>query len=190
MIIYIKYSKAGKKAGSQHLNDVMKKELPKLLLTAYCVGIIAVTVFRYFMIGEMGFDPASRAFRFSVYWKTVFSASRVNLVPFKTIGAYFSFLNASGRNDTIHSISLVNLLGNILVFCPLGVLLPVVFPRYNSVWKILAAGAAFSFMIEFVQFFVGRSSDIDDIIFNTLGVVLGFWIYRIFRFFHKTTISK
>lgn len=62
LIIYIKYSKVGKKAGSQHLNDVMKKELPKLLLTAYCVGIIAVTVFRYIMIWDLGFTGYTNFF--------------------------------------------------------------------------------------------------------------------------------
>lgn len=37
--------------------------------------------------------------------------------------------------------------------------------------------AAFSFLIEFVQYFTGRSCDIDDLMFNTLGGVLGYGLF-------------
>lgn len=35
----------------------------------------------------------------------------------------------------------------------------------------------FSFSIEFIQYFIGRSADIDDLILNTLGGMLGFGVY-------------
>lgn len=38
----------------------------------------------------------------------------------------------------------------------------------------------FSFFIEFVQYFIGRSADIDDLMLNTLGGILGYFIYVAF----------
>ena len=38
----------------------------------------------------------------------------------------------------------------------------------------------FSFLIEFIQYFIGRSADIDDLILNTLGAMLGYFIFYIF----------
>lgn len=43
------------------------------------------------------------------------------------------------------------------------------------------AGAAISALIEFIQLFIGRSSDIDDAILNTLGVMLGYCVLRLYK---------
>ena len=45
-----------------------------------------------------------------------------------------------------------------------------------------------TFSIELFQYFIGRSSDIDDIITNLLGGIIGFIVFKLLdRFLKKTT---
>ena len=95
-----------------------------------------------------------------------------NLLPFKTILPYL--LGEKGL-----MIAFINLVGNIVLLVPIGFLVP--FINRNMVWKeSLVLAAATGFSIEGMQalFQVGIF-DIDDIILNGLGVVLGYWIFRL-----------
>ena len=96
---------------------------------------------------------------------------RVNLIPFVRL---FDF--ASKRD------LLLNVIGNVAMFIPSGIVLPVVYPRLDSFRKVIAAGAGISLCIELMQLpFRVRSTDIDDLILNTLGVMIGFGIYALVR---------
>ena len=72
------------------------------------------------------------------------------------------------------------LLGNIGMFLPLG-FFPALLWRRPRWWKSLFIGFAASVTIEFVQFFIGRSTDIDDVILNTTGALLGYWLFCLAR---------
>ena len=70
------------------------------------------------------------------------------------------------------------LLGNVVMFLPLG-FFPALLWRNPRWWRsVLAAGGA-SLSVEIVQIFVGRSSDINDLILNTLGGLTGYGLYRL-----------
>lgn len=76
----------------------------------------------------------------------------------------------------------INIIGNILLFVPVGIIWPFCFKKLNSVGKTVLAGAGFTLLIEIIQLpLFGRCSDIDDMILNTTGVLIGALIY----FFHK-----
>ena len=70
------------------------------------------------------------------------------------------------------------LLGNIAMFAPIGFGLGLLWKEKRWYHAVLF-GAAFSFGIEFIQVFVGRVSDIDDVMLNTVGTLFGFIIYCI-----------
>ena len=70
-------------------------------------------------------------------------------------------------------------LANIVMFVPLGFIFPLAFDGCRKLYKTTIYMAAFSFLIEFVQYFTGRSSDIDDIMLNTLGGVLGYLFFAL-----------
>ena len=71
-------------------------------------------------------------------------------------------------------------LGNVLMFVPLGLLLPLIDRRVR--WRnMLFVFFGCSLLIEVVQPVVGRSFDVDDLIFNTLGGVLGFLLFALVR---------
>lgn len=64
---------------------------------------------------------------------------------------------------------------NIILFIPMGLLLPLAFPkRLNRCWKLICLAAFISLTIECIQYFIGRSADIDDWIANTAGALIGY----------------
>ena len=73
----------------------------------------------------------------------------------------------------------VSYLLNVVLFVPLGFLLPLIWENKNSPWKILLAGLSFSLLIELSQLLNVRNTDIDDLLLNTLGAVIGFGLFRL-----------
>ena len=74
--------------------------------------------------------------------------------------------------------ALLNLIGNTAMFIPLGIVWPTAFKKLNTHDKVIAAGFGMSLLIEVLQLpFFDRASDIDDLILNTLGFLIGYGIY-------------
>ena len=96
---------------------------------------------------------------------------RINLLPLAHLFDYNSI------RDIIW-----NVVGNAAMFIPSGIVLPIVYRKLNSFWKVIAAGAFISLCIEILQLpFASRASDVDDLILNTLGVAVGYGIYAIVK---------
>lgn len=75
-----------------------------------------------------------------------------------------------------------NIIGNAAMFIPSGIVLPIIYRKLNSFWKVIMAGAFISLCTEILQLpFPSRASDIDDLILNTLGVAIGYIIYVAIR---------
>lgn len=94
----------------------------------------------------------------------------VNLVPFRTIKNYIKY------SGFLHTMT--NIMGNVIIFVPFGILLPEIFSKARSLSKILVITFFTSFFVEFIQFFIGRSVDIDDLMLNVLGSVIGYFIWK------------
>ena len=72
---------------------------------------------------------------------------------------------------------------NIFMLLPAGVLIPAVVEKNKLRWTIIF-GFAFSVFIELLQYFTGRGLfELDDILHNSVGVMLGFGIYKILERF-------
>ena len=83
-----------------------------------------------------------------------------------------------------------NIIGNIILFIPLGIFLPLLIDKYRCINKVILAAFICSVSIELIQlilrqFEIYRSVDIDDVILNTLGALLGFMIVNKFYFNKK-----
>lgn len=73
---------------------------------------------------------------------------------------------------------LINIIGNIAMFIPVGIAWPFCFKKLDTIGKTVFAGASYSLLIEITQLpFYSRCSDIDDLIMNTTGVLIGAIIY-------------
>ena len=85
--------------------------------------------------------------------------------------------------ETIHfpfaSASFQMVMLNFLMFVPLGFLLPLVLHfKKQRIFKAIIIAFAFSAFIEILQIFIGRFFEIDDIISNTLGAVVGAFLWQ------------
>lgn len=67
---------------------------------------------------------------------------------------------------------------NIVLFLPFGVLTPFLWEKMGKAGNMLAGGFLFSLLIELSQLLNNRSTDVDDLILNTAGALLGYGIYR------------
>ena len=67
-----------------------------------------------------------------------------------------------------------------IIACLLGFIFPIAFAKMRKLWSTTICMMLFSFLIEFIQYFVGRSADIDDLMLNTLGGILGYFVFYIF----------
>jgi len=67
---------------------------------------------------------------------------------------------------------------NVILFLPFGFLLPVIWARFRKLLPTALAGFLFSLVIELCQLFTYRATDINDLIGNTLGTVLGFLLAK------------
>lgn len=94
-----------------------------------------------------------------------------NLIPFKTIIEYIA------RQDRI---AIVNLLGNLIAFAPMGLFLPLLFKRQNKLKNFILTNITIILTIEVLQFLsLSGSFDIDDLILNLLGTLLIYGLYKI-----------
>ena len=69
---------------------------------------------------------------------------------------------------------------NVVMFMPLGFLLPLLWKEYQSLVRTAITAFCFSCGIEFCQLFNRRVSDVDDLLMNTLGAILGWLIWIVF----------
>ena len=74
---------------------------------------------------------------------------------------------------------------NIVMLVPFGFMLSIVWKRNGSLRKVMLNGFVFSLLIELSQLLNIRCTDIDDLIANTLGSVIGYLIYRGFAWILK-----
>ena len=73
------------------------------------------------------------------------------------------------------------LVGNFLMFIPMGIFLPLISPKVN--WcSVLKFAVGIPIVVELIQPIVGRSFDVDDILCNVLGILAGFGVYMLIRF--------
>ena len=70
----------------------------------------------------------------------------------------------------------INACLNVLLFVPFGFFLPVLWKEFRNAKKLFTAGFAMTSFIEIAQIFTGRTTDIDDIITNIAGTLIGYLI--------------
>ena len=84
-----------------------------------------------------------------------------------------------------------NLGGNLLGFVPLGILLPLLFRRFNSLFSVTALVFVVSLSYELIQLCTGLGIfDVDDLILNTAGGVIGFAAHFCATIIYRQPLTK
>lgn len=140
------------------------KREAQLMLVYICIMVVARFTFFPFSKVDGKIQPlifdAANALDF-----------RINLLPLVYLMDY-----------EVRREALINVIGNTAMFIPLGIVWPVCFKKLNTHGKVIAAGVGFSLFIEILQLpFYERVSDIDDLILNSLGFLIGYGIYLLVK---------
>jgi len=103
---------------------------------------------------------------------------RLNLVPFRTLHLQLKLLTEFDHPRLIRH-SLINLLGNVVLFIPLGIFLPKLWKKLQTLRNVLLVTAGIILAVEITQVLtlLGRC-DIDDLILNLIGAAIGYGIYK------------
>ena len=151
-----------------------KQDICKLLLIAYIVGICSVTLFPAI---DCGIDSATSKPYIDFRFRSK-DMGGLNLIPFKTIlSEYTGNIPELGEEDRL-TVGILNLFGNICLYLPVGFLLAQAAERCKRFRDVLLFTAALSCVIEILQYFIGRSADIDDVFLQLLGAAIGYGIWR------------
>lgn len=101
--------------------------------------------------------------------------SGINLIPFQEILRY----------ELFSELFMINIVGNMILFSPLGFFIGY-YLKTKKIILIAFVSTIISFVGELLQRYVGRTFDIDDIILNVAGAVIGFIIYRfLYKLYRK-----
>lgn len=102
-----------------------------------------------------------------------------NLIPGYTIRNYlYVIIHRSNDDVLLHCI--INLLGNVLLFIPAGLLMPKLWPKQRNFFRFFFTCAGAILLVEAVQLLTLLGSfDVDDLILNLFGMLLGFILYHL-----------
>lgn len=100
----------------------------------------------------------------------------MNLQPFFTIRNYLTVV-LEGTNPSVFAHCLINLLGNVLLFIPAGFLFPRLFPKLRNFFLFFILCFLIMGFIELLQLFTLLGSfDVDDLILNLFGMLIGYLV--------------
>ena len=162
MIVEIKKSK-----DAQEKSEIRNFWL-KVLFIIYCLLLITIL----FLNNEYRMGGFQNINTFS---KEHFETS--NVVPFATIIEYIIDIIS---NDINTGIVIINFATNLLLFAPMGFFIPILFKnRIKNIKQFVIVMIILTLVVEILQFITYRgSTDIDDIILNTIGAVIVYVIMK------------
>lgn len=158
--------------GVKNKTASIKRELQLFLVYICVVVVVRFTFFPFFKVdGEIQplvFDTA-RVFPF-----------RLNLIPFVYLFDY----------PTLKEI-LINVIGNVTMFIPLGIVWPSVYKKLDTHIKVIMSGFFTSLCIEILQLpLCNQVSDVDDLILNTVGFAMGYLIFLLASRIKKAKVDN
>lgn len=141
------------------MRDTTKKAIRVTGVVLFILYLCALTYFLFFS-EKYGRTITDREYRY-------------NLVPFLEIKRFWTYRDVLGPAAVA-----TNLLGNVIAFFPFGSILPVISRRTRGFFRIMFFSFEFSFVVECIQLVTRVGTfDVDDMILNTLGGVIGYLIF-------------
>lgn len=195
LIVFLCLQPARKQRFNQlNISSSRLRECTLAFFVVFCAGLAALTLFpANFWSGSIYFILHPTAWRTLIHawdplsyyptWNEIvsdFAYLPQMLKPFEEIS------RAINRQSYW---LLFMLLGNIILFIPIG-FFPALLWRGWKGWKSFLTGFAVSTSIEFIQFFIGRSTDVDDVILNTVGALIGFLLFCVLRMMFPNLMKK
>lgn len=161
-------------------------------LNFFIILLVSIPMFLYFRLKKYKSRENFSVYREAIvilFFIYVLAVSYLTLKPF-----HFNFPLLGGRAFTFdfnlfyelrnmaaghHQKKVLYSVGNIVMFVPFGVLVPLLYKPAQNFFKILGLGFVCSLTIELTQaiFTTGRTATVDDLFFNTIGAVIGYLLF-------------
>ena len=151
----------------------MKKHRHRILGAVLFVLYLVLLTYFLFFAEEMGRSPDARA------------EYSYNLTLFKEIRRFILYRDILGWRAVF-----LNIFGNVLAFMPFGFLLPLIWKNFRNAKKVVLMGFLMSLAIEICQLFNIRTTDIDDLLMNTLGTLVGYCCWKVFSLIFRNAGTK
>lgn len=111
------------------------------------------------------------------YDASVSYRSLIKPAPFETIRSQIRYACYS-HNGNLVRYGVTNLLGNAVLFLPMGIFLPCIFKKLRRIYKTVPLIMGMVVLVELLQLATKRGfADIDDLILNTAGAAVGYFTY-------------
>ncbi len=135
-------------------------EIGLFIFSIFVIGLTSQTIIPKIEITNSGINVVTKG------------VHTTNLIPFKVlIDTYNQVFNGN-----INAL-LINFLGNIIMFIPIGFFIKLLFKISDK--RTIFIGFCSSLFIETTQLFLKRGTDVDDLMLNTIGVILGVLLYKL-----------
>ncbi|MBQ9983028.1 MAG: VanZ family protein [Lachnospiraceae bacterium] len=146
------------------------KSRDRIRLLSRIAFVIYMIVLVYFLLLSDGFGRTAR----HEQWQ-------YNLIPFYEINRFLQYREIIGTYNV-----LLNLVGNVVAFIPFGALIRWVINQPVRCMQVVGYTFAFSLWVELLQLIAKVGSfDVDDLLLNTLGGLLGYWVYWMLKWMNK-----
>lgn len=138
------------------------------------IQFISVILFYFYMLALVYFLLLSDGFgRLSAY-----EDYHYNLIPFQEIKRFILYWKVIDDPFLVT----MNLFGNIIAFVPFGALIRWVINRSVRWYQVLGYTFLLSLSVEVLQLIAKVGVfDVDDLLLNSLGGLIGFWVYYLLR---------
>lgn len=138
-----------------------RRKIEKWIFAAYCLALLWLLLLRRIPAGSV--------------------QMRLNLQPLDTLRRFW-WLLCHGKQGRQLAVALANLLGNVLVFVPMGVLLPELFEKLRRFSLFFAMVLTIVLAVELCQLVTGLGvCDVDDVLLNLLGALLGYLVWKAWK---------
>ncbi len=141
-----------------------RREAAMMVFVLFMAGLLVLA-----LEGEYA-SPGVMLSRAQGRWAT---GEQINLIPFYTIRTFF--------RHTPRSVFLVNIVGNLVMFIPWGFGLVLLWQKNRRLWRLVLLALMLTVLIEMVQLFIGRHVDVDDLMLNFAGTLLGAGLWAVLR---------
>ena len=113
-------------------------------------------------------------FIYSVYLASIYVVTGLPTITYFQTELYFNLIPFL---DMIYDFK--NVILNIILFIPLGIIMPLLWERFRNLKQIFLWSLGTTLTIEILQIFTYRTTDINDIITNVTGATIGYCITKV-----------
>lgn len=149
------------------------REVLLVLFVLFCAGLAFLLFFMMVFFSPHSYTPGAMLQHAARRFTT---GDELNLIPLRTIRRYLVLFD-NARLELF----LINLVGNIVLFIPIGFMLPLLWQRWQKGWKMLLVAVLLPVGIEGLQIFLPRTVDVDDVILNAAGILAGWGLCLLCR---------